>query len=330
MRRPISANFDDPKSPAFVACRSDLASYKLLAEPMFPVVEESLTQLAAGPPTINVALASLEQLWLGRTRIYAPSVGVTVLDPSVFAFILTAATDECRINGELAQASRVYMPGAQHGFYIRGGRRESIGVAVPRSPLVETVAALQGVDADDVVLDARSFEVRPRDTAHLRRAVDRTFESTSARTNGDLSEESARTTSSEILGWLLDGLLHSQGPTPKRGRGPERIVRKAEERFFDAGEHGISLADLCAAANVSQASLYRAFREVCGETPLGYFRKRRMSKARGMLLHASRERGAVKRAALSAGLTELGRFSVEYRQLFGESPSATLSDAAFE
>ena len=137
----MSANFDDPKSPAFVACRSDLASYKVLAEPMFPVVEESLTQLAAGPPTINVALASLEQLWLGRTRIYAPSVGVTVLDPSVFAFILTAATDECRINGEL-------------------GRRESIGVAVPRSPLVETVAALQGVDADDVVLDARSFEVR--------------------------------------------------------------------------------------------------------------------------------------------------------------------------
>ncbi|MGB5312697.1 MAG: hypothetical protein WBN38_11550, partial [Polyangiales bacterium] len=137
----MSANFDDPKSPAFVACRSDLASYKVLAEPMLPVVEESLTQVAAGPPTINVALTSLEQLWLGRIRIHAQSVGVTMLDPSVFAFILTATTDECRINGELAQASRVYMPGAQHGFYMRGGRRESIGVAVPRSLLVETVAA---------------------------------------------------------------------------------------------------------------------------------------------------------------------------------------------
>jgi len=136
MRRPMSANFDDPKSPAFVACRSDLASYKLLAEPMLPVVEESLTQLAAGPATINLALASLEQLWLGRIRIHAPSVGVTVLHPSVFAFILTAATDECRINGELAQASRVYMPGAQHGFYIRGGRRESIGA---RSDVLEQI-----------------------------------------------------------------------------------------------------------------------------------------------------------------------------------------------
>lgn len=35
-------------------------------------------------------------------------------------------------------------------------------------------------------------------------------------------------------------------------------------------------------------------------------------------------RGAVKRVALGVGLTEFGRFSVEYRQLFGESPTTTL------
>ena len=229
MRRPMSANFDDPKSPAFVACRSDLASYQLLAEPMLPVVEESLTQVAAGPSTINVALASLEQLWLGRIRIHAPSVGVTVLHPSVFAFILTAATDECRINGELAQASRVYMPGAQHGFYIRGGRRESIGVAVPRSPLVETVAALQGVDADDVVLDARSFEVRPRDTAHLRRAVDRTFESTSASDKrGPLGGEC----SNDFVG---DPRMASRWPPAQSGANPEARRRVGADRSKGGG-----------------------------------------------------------------------------------------------
>jgi AraC-like DNA-binding protein len=32
----------------------------------------------------------------------------------------------------------------------------------------------------------------------------------------------------------------------------------------------------------------------------------------------------VKRAAYDAGFTEMGRFSVEYRRFFGESPSDTL------
>lgn len=30
-------------------------------------------------------------------------------------------------------------------------------------------------------------------------------------------------------------------------------------------------------------------------------------------------------SAVGVGLTELGRFAVEYRRLFGESPSATIS-----
>jgi AraC-like DNA-binding protein len=120
--------------------------------------------------------------------------------------------------------------------------------------------------------------------------------------------------------------LHNQPPTPKRVSNPEQIVRKAEEQFFDAGERRLSLADLCAVTKVSQASLYRAFEDVCGEAPLSYFRKRRMLRARSMLLAASQERGVIKRAALSSGLTHLGRFAVEYRQLFGESPSVTLAD----
>ena len=60
-------------------------------------------------------------------------------------------------------------------------------------------------------------------------------------------------------------------------------------------------------------------------TPLAYFLKRKLTKARATLLHARPERGAVKSAAIDAGLTELGRFSVQYRRLFGECPSATLN-----
>ena len=36
-------------------------------------------------------------------------------------------------------------------------------------------------------------------------------------------------------------------------------------------------------------------------------------------------RGAVKNIALAVGFKEFGRFSAEYLQLFGETPSATLT-----
>jgi len=53
-------------------------------------------------------------------------------------------------------------------------------------------------------------------------------------------------------------------------------------------------------------------------------RERRLIKAGSILLNSAPERLAVKRAALDVGFTELGRFSMAYRRIFGESPSATL------
>ena len=104
-------------------------------------------------------------------------------------------------------------------------------------------------------------------------------------------------------------------------------MRRAEERFIAAGGQTVSLADLCAAAGVGRTTLQEAFHRLYGESPLGYFHKRRLTQAHETLMLGPSGRAAVKRAALGAGLTALGRFSVEYRLLFGEYPSATLSDS---
>jgi AraC-like DNA-binding protein len=64
---------------------------------------------------------------------------------------------------------------------------------------------------------------------------------------------------------------------------------------------------------------------VCGSSPMGYFKKRRLTGARLALLRGDPETDLVKCAALGAGLTHMGRFSAEYHQLFGELPTATLN-----
>ena len=57
------------------------------------------------------------------------------------------------------------------------------------------------------------------------------------------------------------------------------------------------------------------------------FKMGRMSQARELLEAGAFDRSSVKQAALGVGLTDLGRFSVEYKALFGHSPSETLSPA---
>ncbi len=110
-----------------------------------------------------------------------------------------------------------------------------------------------------------------------------------------------------------------------RVRNPGRIVHAAEERFTQAGSAPVSLVDLCAATGVSKSALCLAFGSWCGEPPMACFHKHRLTHARRRLLGAEPGRGGVKRAARDVGLIELGRSSRDYRRLFGESPSSTLS-----
>ena len=290
-----------------------------------PVVEESMTQLGAGKAAVNVAVASAEGVSLLRVRPTALSVGVTIMDPAYTAFIFVAPrSGECLINGQLATPSTIHMPGVRGSLHIRGADRDVVGVAVPRRRLVETVAALRGVDPEDVALDEAVLQLSAptvtRMHAQLAATLDRYCRGNSPATPADFA--------SEVLERVSDAyLLARPDPAPKRG-GTQRltqIVRKAEERFAAAEGSPVSLADLCAAAGVGKSVLYEAFDRICGVSPLAYFHKRRLMRARSVLLNSPPVRSAVKRAALDAGLTELGRFSVEYRRLFGELPSVTVS-----
>jgi AraC-like DNA-binding protein len=59
-------------------------------------------------------------------------------------------------------------------------------------------------------------------------------------------------------------------------------------------------------------------------TPHAFFLRRRLNEARQLLLREDAERRNVTDIALSLGFSELGRFAVRYREMFGETPSQTL------
>jgi len=104
-----------------------------------------------------------------------------------------------------------------------------------------------------------------------------------------------------------------------------QLVRRAERYLEEAGGRRVPVAELCRAVGASRRSLECAFQAVYGVSPLRYMRARQLAQARRILREAPPERGEVKRAAYEAGFTEMGRFSVDYRRFFGESPSETLA-----
>jgi AraC-like DNA-binding protein len=84
-----------------------------------------------------------------------------------------------------------------------------------------------------------------------------------------------------------------------------------------------SIGELCELAGVGRRTLLRAFRAVHAATPSQRFRQLRMLAIRDALLRAH-YRETVTEIATRFGVRELGRFAVEYRAAFGESPSETL------
>ena len=110
------------------------------------------------------------------------------------------------------------------------------------------------------------------------------------------------------------------------GREPQpRLVQRAENWLENHPNRIPRIDELSGDLNVSSRQLYRAFNAEVGMSPAKYLRRYRLTRARLKLLDADPVESTVTSVAYSLGFWELGRFSVDYRRLFGESPSKTLS-----
>lgn len=104
-----------------------------------------------------------------------------------------------------------------------------------------------------------------------------------------------------------------------------KVARQAY-RFLHDRQNVPSIRELCAATGASYATLERGFREMYGMAPKALIQDLKLSRARSALLHPAPST-TVTDVALSVGLLEFGRFSLQYRQRFGELPSETLAKA---
>jgi AraC-like DNA-binding protein len=103
-----------------------------------------------------------------------------------------------------------------------------------------------------------------------------------------------------------------------------RVMRRLEEVLRENYERPLYMAELSAQVGTSYWTLRGCCLEYLGMSPKRYLWLRRMHLARRALRGADAARMTVTEIASDYGFWELGRFSIAYRSLFGESPSKTL------
>ncbi|MCA8111532.1 AraC family transcriptional regulator [Burkholderia cepacia] len=130
---------------------------------------------------------------------------------------------------------------------------------------------------------------------------------------------------------LLNLLLHGHPNSARNGTRHLPVtlapfyVRRVEDYIRAHLDEPLTIERLADLAGVSPSTLFAGFRHRHGITPMGFVRQLRLQRVREELLaDESPGLASVTDIALKWGFAHLGRFAIEYKRAFGESPSATL------
>jgi AraC-like DNA-binding protein len=137
--------------------------------------------------------------------------------------------------------------------------------------------------------------------------------------------EVTRALEHDLLYALVNCLTAEEAYREADARGRHaKIMARFEEVLASPAGTPLSMPEIAAAVGVLEQTLRRCSKKFLGMSPSQYARLRRLNLVRAALRRADPATASIGAIAKQYGITELGRFSVAYRAIFGESPSTTL------
>lgn len=127
-----------------------------------------------------------------------------------------------------------------------------------------------------------------------------------------------------LLAWQPNNLSGRLGEPAARVL--PRHVKLAADYMQAHPEQPISVETLAVISGVSGRSLYSGFQQFLGVSPMRYLRDVRMKRVREDLLDPRQPR-SVTELVTRWGFFQLGRFAIEYRRRYAETPRETLLKA---
>lgn len=289
-----------------------------------------------GRPDGLVSFATVGALSLVYIRYGAP-VAVDAF-PTRNRFTLTVPLGPMKVSGAAEQVAATFHTGfalfqEQHTMMLPDPLAGALVISTTMSRLEEHLTSLTGRAADRTIRFLPPSEGRTAGPPELLESswqlVCRTLSSVPSGGPAALVE---RQLEEVLLSGILLSLPHTcsselagEVRTGLSGDVVERARKWLEEHY----EEPVTVHDLAAAMNLSVRQLQHLFRERYGKAPIEVLRDVRYRQARQLLMRP-RPSGAAPTVAAVAhrcGFTHLSRFSISYRQRFGESPSETVRRA---
>lgn len=216
-------------------------------------------------------------------------------------------------------------PGAEHTEY-NGGIPGFMLVSTTPDRLTRCLAALAGGRAPALppyLFVRPAAAVHERMKAALTAVLNATVEHPDVLASPEARADMAQAALTCVCQAVLANTLKRSAPADALERERNRAIRRSEDYLRANMDRPIYLAELCLAAGLNERTLEHVFKRHYGLTPIRVLNLHRLNRARRLLKHPDETIRTVRDAALRCGIWELGRFSVEYRRQFGESPSQT-------
>lgn len=191
----------------------------------------------------------------------------------------------------------------------------------------DLAAAGQAIVGRELTASSLTYRVRPPPATLSRLLNLHEAAGHLAKTAPDIlaKDEVARAIEQGLVHAMVNCMTEGEAVAPRAvDSNHAAVMRRLEEALLANSDRTLYLADLCAAAGASARTLLTCCHEHLGMGPIKYLWLRRMHLAQRALRAADPATSTVTEIATEYGFWELGRFSVAYRELFGETPSASL------
>ena len=268
-----------------------------------------------------------DRLWMQRADIAGPAVFRARPAPKRFGVVFLADAEQAHPveNGvELSSKEVLIYPAGQiTHFWSRGANRMAM-MSLDEADAAQAALVATG---QDLMAPREVQTVRPDPLAleHLR-ALHRTASRLAEVDPTMFGKPAVVTPLEHDLTHALMGCVAPGNPAEAvRSRvAHSRVIARFEEFLEAKRDEPVYLAEICVAIGASERTLRSCCHERFGIGPIRYLWLRRMHLARSALLAGDSARTTVTKIATDHGFWELGRFSTQYRRLFGESPSLSL------
>jgi AraC-like DNA-binding protein len=294
-----------------------------LAESVFPW-QLRMSQLERGKFAAHLDCANLDGMLLTRERWHRRVMAKGATPEGFVAF--AAPYTERTINWcgyELSDSQIACQKGAIETDFLTPKNSDHWVMIVPHTVLTDYLGE---ETACRVLTDRRVTFCEPSVTARIGALIKRAVRLPAGGGQVPDIHLPAETIRANLLESIATVLIGDENDNDHLTPSSRYLVVRRSIEYAESLQYDCSVLDLADSAGVSRRELERAFRQTLDTSPYNFLRLSRLNNLHRELLKQERNSTTVTKLALGWGFAELGRTAVEYRKLFGQSPSLTLSN----